>query len=966
MTTQESSADTTACNALGRIREPTLVLDTTGTVTYANDAASELLRSGTLALVEQTAHDLFADRFGERAGETLRRSTETGEAARFEAVHDPSGRRFEVRVYPDQDGTTLCLRDRSDAAPDVLSEAVDVAAAGVAVLEDGEYVYTNRLHAEMFGFEPSELVGSSWKRIYSEAEREEIEATVLPTVESEGRWAGELIGRDRDGGDVHQEVELETLDDGRLVCTSRDVSARKERERTASRQRTRLRALFDKSPDGIVVHDADGRVEDVNETECETLGIDRETLLAMNVAEFEVGHDREELQELWAEMDEGDVLKVEGNHRRRDGEVFPVEVWVNKVDVDGSDRYIAVDREITDRKRRERELERTKEFLERTQATASIGGWETDLREGTLRWTDEVYRIHGLPTDADVSVDDALECYHPDDRQTMRDALDRLTEEGEAYDVEVRITTADDDVRWIRSVGEPQFDDDEAVVGAIGMFQDITERVEQREELREIKNRLDLAVDGAGLGIWDWDMRTDAVEFNDQWAEMLGLSPDDIDSHLETWESRVHPDDMDRVEAELNAHVAGDAPLYDCEHRMRTADGEWKWIRDAGKVVERTEEGEPVRAVGIHLDVSDRREYEETLERTRSELRQIIDLVPDLIFAKDEDGRYLLANETTADAYGMDPASVEGKTESEIIPDADQSDDFREDDLHVMESGEPLDIPEEELTTADGETRIFRTTKIPYTVAGSDNPAVLGYARDITELKAYEQTLESQRDNLGVLNQIVRHDIQNNLNIVVGYAEFLEEHVDDAGTEYLDTVLRAAREAIGITTSAREVTELLLEADGTLSRTDVTCVLRDRIGDLQSSHPDAEIAIVGQLPEASVRADDMLGSVFRNLIQNAVLHNDANSPEIGVSMAVTADRVRIEVADNGPGIPDDMRDVIFEQGTQGLDSEGTGLGLYLVQTLVDRYDGVVRAEDNDRGGTTFVVEFPLADSSRNE
>jgi len=963
MTNEEPAATVSPSNTLGRIHEPALALDPTGTVTFATDAAAGLLGGETSDLVGESAYDRFGEAFGENARETVRRAAESGDAVRFDVTAESGDRRVEVQAYPGPDGTMLRLRERNDAVPEVPAEAVDAAADGFAVLEDGEYVYMNRTHAEMFGFDPSELVGSSWKRVYREAECEDIEETILPAVEDEGRWTGELVGRKRDGSDVHHEAELESLEDGRLVCTNRDVSARRGRKRAVERQRTRLRALFDKSPDGIVVHDADGRVVDVNETECETLGVDRETLLSMNVADFEVGHDHEELREMWAGMAEGDVLKVEGEHRRFDGEVFPVEIWVNKVEVDGSERFIALDREITERKRRERELERTREFLEKTQTAASIGGWEIDLRDETLRWTDEVYRIHGLPTDADVSIGDAIGFYHPDDRPEISDAFDRLTEDGESYDVELRITTADDDVRWVRAVGEPQFADDGAVVGGIGMFQDITERVERRRELRETKERLDLAVEGAGLGIWDWDMQTDAVTFNDQWAEMLGLSPDDIDPHLDTWESRVHPDDMERVEAELNAHVAGDAPLYDCEHRMRTADGGWMWIRDAGKVVERNEAGEPVRAVGIHLDVSDRKEYEETLERTRSELRQIIDLVPDLIFAKDEDGRYLLANESTADAYGMDPASVEGRTESEIIPDAEESSDFRSDDRHVIESGEAVEIPEEELTTADDETRVFHTTKIPYTVAGSGENAVLGYARDITEIKSYERTLEAQRDNLGVLNKIVRHDIQNNLNIVVGYAEFLKAHVDADGEEYLDSVLRAARDAIGITASAGEVTELLLEVDSELMLTDVSSVLRERIDDVRSSHPGAVITTDGSLPAVSVLADDMLGSVFRNLLQNAVVHNDAEVPEVVVSATETDERVRVAVADNGPGIPEAQREAIFEEGTQGIDSEGTGLGLYLVRTLVDRYDGSVWVEENDRGGATFVIELPRDDDS---
>jgi len=173
--------------------------------------------------------------------------------------------------------------------------------------------------------------------------------------------------------------------------------------------------------------------------------------------------------------------------------------------------------------------------------------------------------------------------------------------------------------------------------------------------------------------------------------------------------------------------------------------------------------------------------------------------------------------------------------------------------------------------------------------------------------------------------------------------------------------LNAAREAVDITTSAREVTELLLQAETERTPTNLRHVLQHRIDDAQAGDHNALITTVGGVSNASVLADDMLGSVFRNLLQNAILHNDADVPEIRVSTTGSEDRVRVFIADNGPGIPDERKEEIFDEGERGIDSEGTGLGLYLVRTLVNRYEGNVWVEDNERGGATFVVELPRAD-----
>ncbi|ESS04394.1 MAG: PAS sensor histidine kinase, partial [uncultured archaeon A07HR67] len=552
--------------------------------------------------------------------------------------------------------------------------------------------------------------------------------------------------------------------------------------------------------------------------------------------------------------------------------------------------------------------------------------------------------------------------YHPEDAPRVADAFGRLVEEGEPYDLELRIVTADDRVRWVRTVGEPRIGEADEATTVVGVFQDITERKRRERELDQLRERLDLAVTGANLGVWDWDMTTDEVTFNDRWATMLGLSPDEIDPHLDTWETRVHPADLPRVETQLEAHIAGETEMYDCEHRMRTAAGEWTWIRDTGKIVEYDAEGAPKRAVGIHLDIDAQKRQEAALERARNELRQVIDLVPDLIFAKDADGRYLLANEATADAYGLTVAETEGTLESEIIPDGDQSVHFRADDKQVLDSDEPVEIPEEKLTTADGETRLLQTTKIPYTVAGTDQDAVLGYARDVTPLRQYESQLEEQRDSLTVLNQIVRHDIRNALQVITGSAELLADRLDGEETRLVDAIQLSAAEAIEITTSAREVTDLLVRTELDPSPVPLTPVLTQQIEAVRSSDRPVRVVRTGESDEQPVLADDMLDSVFRNLLGNAVAHTDADVPSIRVATTAFSDRIRVSVADNGPGVPDEKKDSIFEEGICGLDSDGTGLGLYLVRTLVERYDGAVWVDDAEDGGARFTVELPRADA----
>ena len=151
---------------------------------------------------------------------------------------------------------------------------------------------------------------------------------------------------------------------------------------------------------------------------------------------------------------------------------------------------------------------------------------------------------------------------------------------------------------------------------------DVTEQRHAAERLARNEQQLSLAMRGAALGLWDWQVASGAVEVNERWAEMLGYRVDEIEPHLDAWRALVHPDDWAAIDAALLPHLRGHTDSYRCEHRLRHRDGHWIWVLDAGQVVERDAEGRAVRALGIHLDVTDRRAAIDALERSRRDLEE--------------------------------------------------------------------------------------------------------------------------------------------------------------------------------------------------------------------------------------------------------------------------------------------------------------------------------------------------------
>lgn len=244
-------------------------------------------------------------------------------------------------------------------------------------------------------------------------------------------------------------------------------------------------------------------------------------------------------------------------------------------------------------------------------------------------------------------------------------------------------------------------------------------------------------------------------------------------------------------------------------------------------------------------------------------------------------------------------------------------------------------------------------------------PYYVGFQQDITGRKRSQQRVREQRDQLRVLNQIVRHDIGNNLQVVLGRLDLLEDGADEDDIESIRTVRQNIDEAIALTRTAQEMAEATLDGHDDSRRIALASTLRDQVSVAQSSFDHTDITVDGTVPDVSVYADGMLDSVFRNLLENAVRHNDKSTPEVTVSVSEGPDdAIVVRIADNGPGISDSRKTELFGYGEKGSESTGSGMGTYLIDTLVTEYGGDVWVEDGDPEGAVFAVSLPTKAEER--
>ena len=215
------------------------------------------------------------------------------------------------------------------------------------------------------------------------------------------------------------------------------------------------------------------------------------------------------------------------------------------------------------------------------------------------------------------------------------------------------------------------------------------------------------------------------------------------------------------------------------------------------------------------------------------------------------------------------------------------------------------------------------------------------------ERERQQQALERRNEELALLNQIVRHDIKNDLTVILGWGDALREHVEPSGKEHLNRIMSASDHIAGIAETAGEFIKILDgDREPELHPVALEPVLRTEIEKARSANGEVSVTIQGGIPSGlHVTGTDLLSSVFRNLLNNAVTHNDKSQPELTVEVETTDSSVSVHIADNGPGIPDSQKTEIFGRGEMGEKSQGSGIGLYLVDTLVEMYGGSVTIED---------------------
>ena len=312
----------------------------------------------------------------------------------------------------------------------------------------------------------------------------------------------------------------------------------------------------------------------------------------------------------------------------------------------------------------------------------------------------------------------------------------------------------------------------------VSIYEDITERKQVEKALQESEERLSLALEGTGLGTWDHNYRTGKIVRNERWAVILGYTLDEIKPSLDFWKNLIHPDDTQQVMELMVDCEEGKTNDFRAEYRMRVKSGEWRWILDWGKIVERDKNSKPLRAAGTHHDITERKKTEEALKENEERYRQIYQFSPDSIIIHDMDMNILDANNKAVKEFGYSKVELLKKTIFELHPETELKHSAQV--LAAIKKKDMLNV-ETKFVRKDGS--IFLAEAIPCKYTLGSKPIIHVVIRDITERKQAEEILRESEEKFrsSIENMLDCFGIYSSIRDVTGkIVDFRIDYVNEA------------------------------------------------------------------------------------------------------------------------------------------------------------------------------------------
>jgi len=422
-----------------------------------------------------------------------------------------------------------------------------------------------------------------------------------------------------------------------------------------------IQLLVDSIPALIHTSRPDGYLDYFNKPWLEYLGVTLDKVTGWNWTAFVHPEDVEGILAKWrACLATGEIFEYETRVRRANGEyrwMFHRKVPLRDANGDivkwyGSSLDIEERRTAEEQFRRNsQDLQRSEFYLAEGQRLAHMGSWAFDP-DGFYYWSPELFRMHGLdPASKPPSVQEYLDCVHPQDRESMANLIKGILAEASPFDATKRIVRPNGEVRYIRCVGAPVAEN-KSLKKYVGSAIDVTGHELLIQELRRREAYLTEAQRLSHTGSWAWNVRTGALFWSEEIYRIYGYNPQEVSPTWEQFLQRVHPKDRPQIEQRAKMEATRNEWIDSYgDFRIVLPDGTIKYLHSVAHPV--IQSGEATEVIGTVMDVTEHELLAQELRRSEMELRQIVDLVPQLVAVFGPGGERLYANRVALDHLGL-------------------------------------------------------------------------------------------------------------------------------------------------------------------------------------------------------------------------------------------------------------------------------------------------------------------------
>jgi PAS domain S-box-containing protein len=596
-------------------------------------------------------------------------------------------------------------------------------------------------------------------------------------------------------------------------------------------------------------------------------------------------------------------------------------------------------------------------------------------------WNQGAARIKGYK--ADEIIGRHFSCFYPpEDVQNGKPdhELEKAIAEGR-YEEEGWRIRKDGSRFWANVIITALCDGTGKLRGFSKITRDITERMRADERLRESEQRLTLASTSGEVGVWDLDLIADQAWRSLQHDRIFGYECLLPHWGKEVFLRHVLPEDCELVqqrfeEASQTGHLA-----FECQ--IIRADQVTRWISAKGEVV-RNQQGQPIRMMGVVIDATERKRVEEALEKSRENLRTLLEVAPDAVVTVDDRGKIVLVNGQTEKLFGYQRHELLGEPVEKLIPQ-------RVRHGHAQHRAGYSVEPHARAMGAGLELFALRKDGTEFPVEISLSPIhtsegfrVISSIRDVSERKKTQRQIEHQNRELELRNREVEratrmkskflasmsHELRTPLNAIVGFSDLLAEgtpgQLNEKQKRFVDHIKKGSAHLLQLINDILDLSKI--EA-GQLELRCEDFQVKDALPEVLSTiRPLAmakNIEVEHKLEaDRAVYADRVrFKQVMYNLLSNAVKFTP-KSGRISIECVEDGNFVRLSVTDTGIGIRAEDQAVVFEEfrqveGNSGTAHEGTGLGLAITKRLVEQQGGKISLESEPGKGSRFTFTLPV-------